>query len=96
MTTTVLAEMRRKEVMEMAKMSDKMREIKVAGNLRMAALLERQADDQEWRAPLASRRGQYAYFESLERMDNMRAKARQLRAEAADWQREGNNTTTKN
>lgn len=80
----------------MEKMSDKMREIKVHGNLRMAALLERQADDQEWRAPLASRRGQYAYFESLERMDNMRAKARQLRAEAADWQREGNNTTTKN
>ena len=80
----------------MEKMSDKMREIEVRGNLRMAALLERQADNQEWRTPSVSRLGQYAYFESLERMNNMRAKARRLRAEAADWQREGNNTTTKN
>lgn len=74
---------------------DRMTEIRVNGNLRMAALLERQADDQEWRTPFASRLGQYAYLQSLERMNEMRTRARRLRAEAAQMQRDSKNAQRK-
>lgn len=74
---------------------DRMTEIKVESLLRMAATRDRHADKVEWATPGMSRLGQYAYLQSIEKMDRLRAEARKLRAEAAQIQRDSKNAQRK-
>ena len=55
---------------------------------RKAARLEEQADEREARAPVYYRGGSSIYMESMTRADQLRAEARDLRAEAARLRRQ--------
>lgn len=68
-------------------MDEVMTEIRINGLERQAALLDRLADAREWRTPRMSRWSPHAYYESLDRIEQFRKEARELRAQAAQLRR---------
>jgi hypothetical protein len=60
-----------------------MTEIKINGLERQAALLDRLADAREQRTPRMSRWSAHSYYESLDRIEQFRREARELRMQAA-------------